>query len=416
MTRPLLVLIYILLIQLLNAQEKLPLIRATSKQIRILDGDDLLNGQLIPELKPDVYPYHRTTKPKLVTYYTDLDSISFKINFKETYDFIILLNEKDSCFQRITATKPNKVNYISQKRKGGSSDTIPFTLGPNSAIHVKGTINNSSILDLIFDTGASIGVLSDQGKEKNATLNSDNKNHFEFEGIRIENSPINYIDYRGGLKADGVIGFNAFEDKVVEIDYDKKILVIHDSAFTIDPSFSTVEMKWRGDAMFIEGFIHTDKTRHKGLYLFDTGSKWALSLTKTYCSEIKISQDLQEIGTRRARGANGKTIVSNTVLLPKLEIGGVQLFDVPTDLELPSKGEGLPFNILGNDALKRFNVIIDYQKSLIHLKKNSLVNLEYTKSIDIQNLVIRIAVFLVLLTAGVFIYKRTRKKKVISKT
>lgn len=403
-----------LVVQYLFAQQNLPLIRATSKDIKILDGDDLQQGSLVPELKPDIYVYHRSGKLKKIVYYTDIDSVSFEVKPGDTYDFAILLNNKDTCYQKITSENPNKVNYYNSIKKMSAHDTIPFVLGANNAIHIKGKINNSDTLDLIFDTGASVGVLSDEGRDKKAELNKENKNKFEFAGITIENSPAIFVDYNGNLHAGGVIGYNAFENKIVEINYDKSIMVIHDSMENVSKSYSVNDMKWKGSALNIECVLNTGSKKTKELFIFDTGSKWALSADKSFAAKNQLYDIMPKVGTRRAKGVDGKTIKSNTYTLPQLIIGGLSLTNVPIDLELPSDGEGLKQNILGNDVLKRFNVILDYKNGLIYLQPNSLTNSAYNKSFDESLILIGIAVLAGLIITGFIIYrirKANRKTK-----
>ena len=91
-----------LLIQcpLLAQKKELPVVRSNSVRIDIKDDNVLKKSYwtIVPELEIDVY----TTKGKKVTFYTDVDSISFNINPKiKEYDFIIVLNEKDSARTQI---------------------------------------------------------------------------------------------------------------------------------------------------------------------------------------------------------------------------------------------------------------------------------------------------------------------------
>jgi hypothetical protein len=85
--------------QSLLAQQNLPVIKANSKKVDIKDGKDFKKGawNIVPEAKPDIYK----TSSKRVTFYTDKDSISFKIRPKKVYNFIILLNGNDSAFTQI---------------------------------------------------------------------------------------------------------------------------------------------------------------------------------------------------------------------------------------------------------------------------------------------------------------------------
>ncbi|MEZ4811699.1 MAG: hypothetical protein R2819_15165 [Allomuricauda sp.] len=396
--------------QLIFAQSQIPMVKANSKEIKILDGDDLRDGMLVPSLRPDIYTYHKTKKTKTVTYYTDIDSISFEVKLGDVYDFGIVLNNKDTCFQQITSTNPEKISYINKSKENKPSiDTIPFQLGADDLIHIKGTINNSQPLDLIFDTGASVMVLSDKGKDKNVKLNDGNTNDFEIQNLIWNNTYIRYIDYNGGLKADGVIGYNAFEDKIVAIDYDKSILTIHDSLPKIGNDHSPLEMIWRGSATFIQGTINDGNKKYNGLLLFDTGSIWALSLTKSFSSENQLYGKMIKTGTRRAKGVDGNTIKSNTVILPQLELGDLQLSNIPIDLESPSDNTGLAFNILGNDVLKRFNVILDYQNGIIYLQTNSLIDLPYKKSFDENTILVTVIVLSVITVLGIYYYRKRKK-------
>jgi hypothetical protein len=93
--------ILLLLVQTLPAQQKLPVIRANSKMVDIRDGDTFSKAgwTISPQLKPDLYT--TPNKNKKVTFYTDLDSISFTVNPNKRYYFIILLNNKDSALTQI---------------------------------------------------------------------------------------------------------------------------------------------------------------------------------------------------------------------------------------------------------------------------------------------------------------------------
>lgn len=79
--------------------QKLPVINATSTSVDIKEDDKRSKNvwRIVPEEKLDVF----TTAAKSVTFYTDIDSISFKIDPQKEYDFVILLNGKDSAKTRI---------------------------------------------------------------------------------------------------------------------------------------------------------------------------------------------------------------------------------------------------------------------------------------------------------------------------
>jgi hypothetical protein len=121
---------------------------------------------------------------------------------------------------------------------------------------------------------------------------------------------------------------------------------------------------------------------------------------------------MKKVGTRRAKGVDGKTIKSNTVILPQLKISNFTLPNVPIDLELPTDAQGLSFNILGNDVLKRFNVILDYREGVIYIKPNSLQDALYNKSLDEDMFImVGVAVIIILLVGFVIVFRRRLKRK-----
>lgn len=396
------------LTQLAKSQD-LPVIRANSKNITIYDDGDVLPGELVPRLRPDVYVYHKSRKSKRVSFHTDVDSIAFVVKPGEAYDFVVVMSNGDSCFQRIAGVNPQRVTYSSSGLRLNDKDTIPFTLGPNNAIHIKGKINGSGDLDLIFDTGASLGVLSETGRKKTSIKDGPN-NRISFAGVEIDGSPFVQIDYGGRLKADGVVGFNAFEDKVVEINYDLGIMVIHHNDSIGKEGYFETEAVWRQTRMNINAAVTVNGKPVNLLLLFDTGSKWAVSLSKETCRQLALYNQWETIGSQRGRTSDGRTIRSETVLLPKLMFGNLSLSNVPADLETESGDGGLVYNIVGNDVLKRFNVIIDYANGLIYLKPNSLTGVPYNRPFN--KLWILVPVVAVLLAVFWVVRRRHLKRRV----
>jgi hypothetical protein len=221
------------------------------------------------------------------------------------------------------------------------------------------------------------------------------------------------VDYNERLKADGVIGYNAFEDKIVEINYDKSIMIIHDSIRNVSQSYWANDMKWRGSALYIECELSIGAKKFKELLIFDTGSKWALSLKKEFATKNQLYDVLPGVGSRRAKGVDGKTVKSKTYILPKLQIGELALTNVPMDLELPSDGAGLSNNILGNDVLKRFNTTLDYKNGQIYLQPNTLTLADYNKSFDEYLILIVITTAIGLCIIGILIYKKRKSKLIL---
>jgi len=108
-----------------SQKKEMRVIKATSKMVDIRDGEEFYKGNwtIVPDAKPDVY----STKPeqKTITFYTDIDSISFDVKPGEIYDFIILLNEKDSAWTQIDFL-PDYLGRLKNAKEYNYSDQRPI--------------------------------------------------------------------------------------------------------------------------------------------------------------------------------------------------------------------------------------------------------------------------------------------------
>ncbi len=110
------------------AQRSLPLIKATSKSVDIRDkGVRRKNAwTIVQEAKPDVYT--TSSKNEKVTFYTDLDSISFTVVPNGVYNFVILLNGKDTALTQIKY-EPSKLDILKGAAAYNGRDQRPHLPG-----------------------------------------------------------------------------------------------------------------------------------------------------------------------------------------------------------------------------------------------------------------------------------------------
>lgn len=149
--------------QLLSAQQKLPIIKATSLKVDIRDGDDLRKGAwtITPKVKPDVYATAFSSKPRKVTFYTDQDSISFNVKPNVYTQFNILVNNTDTALTGIfcldplaTLKKAGKYN-LAEKR----DEPIPtFTYQSAGNPHLD-TLRKEFNLDSIAGNGNEVSKI-----------------------------------------------------------------------------------------------------------------------------------------------------------------------------------------------------------------------------------------------------------------
>lgn len=410
--------------------QPVPVIKASSNAVDIRDGEDFQKGawHISPEAKPDVYYANRYRRTKRVAFYTDIDSISFTTDPDKEYKFIILLNNKDTAYTIVSTASPSA---LQAKKKTGSGsvspDTIPFRLGKGDKIYIKGRLNNSAELDFMFDTGSDQEVISKNGLSKKvqlhfnetkssvtiggtSTVQNSNGNKLEIGNLVWDNIPFARIDE---ADADGIIGYNAFDNRIVEIDYDKRIMVVHAQPFTVGSDYEKLPLRFKRNLPFVEASLTNGTKVVKGYFEFDAGSNGSLWLNKAFANENHLYESMERLGGTKTRGLDGKRVSGEKVVLPKFGFGRHGLTNVPIDLELASESTNFDWGILGMDILKRYNTILDLRHDSIYLKPNTLVGMPFHKPFNKYLLLVGLAAIACLLFVVRAVYK---KKKVARKS
>jgi Aspartyl protease len=389
--------IFLFTINLSLAQQKIKLVKATSQKISIKDGNKPISKDwnwLGTNKKPTIFELEKNKQKRKVVFYTDIDSIVFDVESNKNYNFKVLLNSKDTCYARLTTVIPSYAKNCNGCKI--TSDTIPFLLGKDNNIHIKTKVNNSQDLDFIFDTGAGVVCLTAKGFKKSkiildgnvenagfggtTTEKTSSSNKLEIDNLVWNNQSILCLDCsneninENGF--DGILGYNIFEDKVVEIDYDKSILIVHKNLPNTVTSFTKMETK---ENLFIKLNLSNTFKNSSGWFFFDTGSESNLIVENRFITNSNLFETMKILGKGKSKGTGGE-IKNNIVLMPELNIGGIKLQSFPTVL-LPQKNEDKFYKdgIIGNQILKRFNTIIDYPNLTVYLKPNSFLNDSFKK-------------------------------------
>ena len=140
--------------------QSLPLIHANSNLVDIKEGNTLARRawSIMPEANPDIFTSNKLGE--MVTFYTDIDSISFKIETGGTYDFIILLNGKDSAYTQIKyePTYLEKLKMAKDYQKETEIEIPKFTYQSSSDPNLV-ALRNGFNLDSIAGTGNEVSQI-----------------------------------------------------------------------------------------------------------------------------------------------------------------------------------------------------------------------------------------------------------------
>ena len=193
---------------------------------------------------------------------------------------------------------------------------------------------------------------------------------------------------------DPLIGNSLFQDKILEINYDKKILVVHDSLPSQVASYSRHDVILDGGIIphILASLTIRGKTQ-TGWVMFDTGARTTILNNADVPMTYRIWTELAGM------------IGLDEAVMPKLGIGKYQL----SGFEYKTRnmgGEGLRM-ILGNDLLKRFNLVFDNKNSYMYMQTNMFINEAYGKTDEYY--VVRAIVAALILIALLGIFKKVKK-------
>jgi predicted alpha/beta superfamily hydrolase len=372
----------LLWLPLLNfAQSKLPVIKASSKNLKIRDGQFLKEDfwVLVPEAKPDVYFVDFPRKDHPVTFITDQDSIRFEVKFGQHYDFIVLLNGKDSCHIRISATDPKSV----VRTRSVPIDSIPFTMTDNR-IYVQAKLNGSEDIRFQFDLGAGgIGMCFLNHRsvkkvklnfDKTTTLgNSDGMNQARMSTantLQIGNTEWQQIEVvetkNMNRYEDGLFGNGLFLDKYVEVNYEKKMLIIHDKLPTISEGYKKFPLRFNQSVCpEIEATFELEGKKHTAWFVFDTGMTGNAIVSDYFLKKHNIYHKFSKILFPIAGRAIAK--------MPLIHLADHTFSQGLVVLETDSRANHHNSDaggVVGNKLLKKFNFILDSHQGFIYMKPN----------------------------------------------
>lgn len=384
--KKILFLLFLIVINFSFSQKKLPIIKSNSQNVKIIEsGEIITDWTLNPKLKPDVYTTGKIAKTKSVKLVTDIDSIEVKLKPKQKFDFIVLLKGKDSC--HTTFESPEIVNF--SKAKPVLRDTIPFQITEFNNIKVKSVLNKKDTIFLTFDTGSidfymiksSIKkFLNPEGKK--LTMDDISDNNFKIGNLEWKHQQIYPIDTTG-QGTGGMFGWNAFDGKVLEIDHDKNLMIAHSKLPKISKDYEKFDMELMKEHFCIYLDLEQNGKKHKTRYLFDSGYQRAVMLDNDILKEISLGiENFKLIKETKMYNSQNEEIPVKTVLLPKLHVGKYVLQSVPAQINSHNKPAGFKTNFLGNEILKRFNAILDFQNNVVYLKPNKHFIAEYAEKLN----------------------------------
>ena len=273
--------------------------------------------------------------------------------------------------------------------------TVPFTQLTGGVVLLHARVGDKpDTLNFILDTGSS-GISLDSTTVEYLQLNRVPTNKtirgiagirtvsfvydkdLHFPGLTVDSLDFHINNYEiltavYGIPIDGIIGYSLLSRYIIKIDYDS--LKVHfwtkgtirypKGGFLLKPLMGTLPVH----PMRVKD-AKTINTR----FLYDMGAGLCLLLTKDLVDDSSFLDKKRKLWPKEAEGLGGKIDMELTVI-KEVKLGPYRFRNVPVLIfddvydvtSYPYLG-----GLIGNELLRRFNVILNYEKKDIHLLPNS---------------------------------------------
>lgn len=196
-------------------------------------------------------------------------------------------------------------------------------------------------------------------------------------GLRVDSLNFHVSDYGiltsvYGEKIDGIIGYSVLSRYIIEINYDSLRVSVYSqgsfryprSAYQLRPVIPSLPII----------YAETEDVRKIfSRYFFDTGAGLCALFSNDFISDSSLLNRKKKFYLTQAQGLGGKATMRLTVL-DELKVGPFRFHKVPVylfdDLYNVTSYPNL-CGLIGNDILRRFNVILNYDRRVFCLTPNS---------------------------------------------
>jgi hypothetical protein len=270
-----------------------------------------------------------------------------------------------------------------------------FTQLTGGVIIVKAAFdNNPDSLNFVLDTGSGgISLDSTTCHELNIYTQPSQRtirgiagirtvdfayNHtLKFPGLTVDSLNFHINDYDllsgvYGVKIDGIIGFSFLSRYIIRLDYDTQQMdVFTNGTFKYPKGGYMLRPTIAGLPM--QGASLKEGKPVNGRFFLDTGAGLCLLLSEEFCKDSNVLSGRRKRYKTVTEGLGGKKEMDITVLR-EFKIGNYKFKKIPIYIfEDEYNVTAYPYlgGLIGNDLLRRFNLVINYAAREVHLLPNS---------------------------------------------
>ncbi|MFK8056181.1 MAG: hypothetical protein AB8F78_08705 [Saprospiraceae bacterium] len=263
------------------------------------------------------------------------------------------------------------------------SDTIPFELTEHNNISIQAVVNGSDTVNLMFHTAANDVSLITSSAEKTTSIVWDKSSDIQSWGgespsrvstnnsLQIGKSKWDSLNIwegqNSGPTTDGKFGPNLFENHAIELDFDKRILIVHPTLPTKVDGFEKVALQNQDGLMFIEGTSKIGEKDYPQKFLIHSGFSGLILYDDEFAKTSRIGSQIEITSEQELKDSYNNVLKTKKGTLPEFSIGATTFDSITVGFFEGSIGRQ-KMSVMGGGMLKRFHVVIDASRENIYLK------------------------------------------------
>jgi|GEM_PF-45385 len=203
------------------------------------------------------------------------------------------------------------------------------------------------------------------------------KQKLRLSGLTVDSLDFHVNDYDVlssvyGDKIDGIIGYSFFSRYIVMVDYDSSKIYVYTKGYLKYPKGGFLFHPTVSNLPIQIARVKDDRDITSRFY-FDTGAGLCLLLSSDFTIDSALLGAKKVVVPTQAEGLGGKANMKLTTV-KELRFGPYKFRNIPTYVfdddynvtSYPSLG-----GLIGNDILRRFNIILNYERREIYLLPNT---------------------------------------------
>lgn len=276
---------------------------------------------------------------------------------------------------------------VSISMKAQKSDSIPFTLTPFNNIYVQTILNNVDTLNLMFHTGENRASITEEALNKihssKATTSYEASSwggkgegkFFENNRLQIGQSAFDsmtiWVNKYSGRLTDGKFGPRLFQGKIIEINYDNNILIIHSLPIAKKAlkGYQKFKLIQENDLLFIKGKLKIGHNFFVQKFMIHTGYGGNILIDDQFAQRHLLGEHLEIIEESFLLDSYGNKIITKKARLPLFKLGKSKLKKISISFFDGAIGRQ-KISVIGNGLLKKYNSLVDTENGFIYLKPN----------------------------------------------